>query len=1014
MRFWFSLPVLLRFQRLRIAVAGFGGVLVLLILSLGLVSIRQMQAVSGGMHLMSQATGPLYVDALRATASVQQIAGLSRTLIDECFFRTGGDPALAAFNLRSVDYSELDALDMSIRQRNLETLGQDAIRARDDFKRIQGEVLAVCDQHILNSQERRRVEERIRFNFKRMNATLDRLLEQVDGAVALDERSMREMIGKADGLEAERARLGSAMVENWPVIRLAYDLRKEVERFDASLLGDWYAAGTRNLGEAIQNQNLAAQGIGAISRQLMPWLEAQSSFPRTRPLRDAIRAVSSEVDAGGPLEAVLQQAITIDRARTDVMRLLRLSEYRLTKAVQKLAIWAREQNEDTTAMITRRIDAGMFTILAVAAFACLACIGAVLAFGAAVARPVERLTRHARALRDAGDAIHPVPEDLIRRPDEIGELGAAFDSLMQSLEAARQDLLASSRQEVKQQFDRLSSAVESIPQGILMCGPDDRVILANGNFRALFDLSEAAVQPGTTRAGVVSACIGQGAQVIADEGPQDQRLAAGLQVTRKRIVQVRDERTIVVTIARTEEGGSVAVYEDVTERQRQEQRIAHLAHHDSLTGLANRILFREKAEEYVASSLATGQPTALLYLDLDQFKTVNDTLGHPVGDRLLVEVAVRLRQAIGEEDLIARLGGDEFAIVLHGRRSPAQAADMADRIIDAIGQPFDISGQCIFVGVSIGIAISPQDGEDADTLLMHADMALYRAKQDGRNIHRFFEMAMDAQIQQRRELELDLRSALAEDQFQLHYQPLYGLNHGQIACFEALIRWPHPERGNIPPCEFIPIAEETGLISAIGSWVLKQACREASSWPSDVRVAVNISPVQFRTRTLVLDVLAALGASGLPASRLEIEITEGVLLQDTEATLTTLDELRSLGVRIVMDDFGTGYSSLSYLQKFRFDKVKIDRAFVQDIHEGEDKRAVVRAVTSLCASLGIETTAEGVETAAQMEALRREGCSQAQGFFIGRPMPAADVLQLLKTSDTPQKQASGMPVRIPA
>lgn len=1014
MRFWFSLPLLLRFQRLRIAVAGFGGVLVLLILSLGIVSVRQMQAVSGGMNLMSHATGPLYVDALRATASVQQIAGLSRTLIDECFFRTGGDPALAAFNLRSVDYSELDALETSIRQRNLENLGQDAIRAREDFKRIQGEVIAVCDQHIQNSQQRRQIEERIRFSFKRMNATLDQLLEQVDGVLAFDERSMREMIGKPEGLEAVRARLGSTMLENWPVIRLSYDLRKEVERFDDSLLGDWYAAGTRNLGEALQNQNLAARGIGAVSRQLMPWLDAQSSAPRTRALRDAILAVSQEMNAGGPLEEVLQQAMAIDRARTDVTRLLRLSEYRLTKAVQRLAVWAREQNEETTAMITRRIEAGMLTILAVAAFACFACIGAVFAFGAAVARPVERLTSYASALKDAGDVIHPVPEDLIRRPDEIGELGAAFDGLIQSLEAARQDLLASSRQEVKQQFDRLSSAVESIPQGILMCGPDDRVILANGNFRALFDLPEEAVLPGTARAGVVAACIRQGAQVIADEGPQDKQLAAGLQVTRKRIVQVRDERTIVVTIASTVEGGSVAVYEDVTERQQQEQRIAHLAHHDALTGLANRILFREKAEEYVARSLATGQPTALLYLDLDQFKTVNDTLGHPMGDRLLVEVAARLRQTIGEEDLIARLGGDEFAIVFHGRRSPAQAADMADRIIEAIGQPFEISGQCIFVGVSIGIAISPQDGEDADTLLMHADMALYRAKQDGRNIHRFFETAMDAQIQQRREMELDLRTAFAAEQFHLHYQPLYGLGQGQVECFEALIRWQHPERGNIPPGDFIPVAEETGLISAIGSWVLKQACREASSWPSDVRVAVNISPVQFRTRTLVLDVLAALGTSGLPASRLEIEITEGVLLQDTEATLTILEELRSLGVRIVMDDFGTGYSSLSYLQKFRFDKVKIDRAFVQNIHEGEDKRAVVRAVTSLCASLGIQTTAEGVETAAQLEALRREGCSQVQGFFIGRPMQAADVLQLLDSCDRPQEEISGMPVRIPA
>lgn len=1010
MRLWVSLPLLLRFRRLRVAVACFGGVLVVLILALGLVSIRQMQAVSGGMSLMSQTTGPLYVDALRATASVQQIASLSRTLIDECFYRTGGDPALAAFNLRSVDYSELDALEETVALTRLGNAGLEAISAREDFKTVQGQVLAVCDQHILNSKMRRELEEGVRFKLKRMNATLDSLLEQVDGAVALDDRSAREMVSKADGLEEARARLGSRLVDNWPVIRLAYDLRNEAERFDDNLLGDWYAAGTRNLDQAIESQRLAALQIGAVARRLVPWLEGQTVSSQVRPLHDAVKSVASEMDAGGPLESVLTEAAAIDRARTDVVRLLRLSEYRLTKSVQKLAVWAREQNEETGALVARRIDAGLATILAVAAFACLACIGAVLAFGVLVARPVERLTSHVSALREAGEGMLAVPEDLISRPDEIGELGTAFDGLMKSLELARQDLLASSRQEVKQQFDRLSSAVESIPQGILMCGPDDRVILANGNFRALFDLSEQIVQPGSPRSEVVDACIRHGAQVIADEGPQNQQLAAGLQVTRKRIVQVRDERTIVVTIARTAEGGSVAVYEDVTERQRQEQRIAHLAHHDALTGLANRVLFREKAEEYVEHSLVTGQPTALLYLDLDQFKTVNDTLGHPVGDRLLVEVAARLRQAIGEDDLIARLGGDEFAIVLHGRRSPAQAAELADRIIAAIGQPFDIGGQCIFVGVSIGIAISPQDGEDADTLLMHADMALYRAKQDGRNIHRFFEVMMDAQIQQRRELELDLRTALSEGQFLLHYQPLYSLSHGHVECFEALIRWPHPERGNIPPGEFIPVAEETGLIGSIGAWVLQQACREAASWPQDIRVAVNISPVQFRTRTLVMDVLAALGTSGLPASRLEIEITEGVLLQDTEATLTILDELRSLGVRIVMDDFGTGYSSLSYLQKFRFDKVKIDRAFVQNIHEGDDKRAVVRAVTGLCTSLGIETTAEGVETAAQLEALRREGCSQAQGFFIGRPMPAASASELLGLGAAQLKLANARPV----
>ena len=442
-------------------------------------------------------------------------------------------------------------------------------------------------------------------------------------------------------------------------------------------------------------------------------------------------------------------------------------------------------------------------------------------------------------------------------------------------------------------------------------------------------------------------------------------------------------------------GGWVATFEDITEWQRAQAQISHMARHDALTNLPNRTLFREQLEQ--ALRLAKrGDRLAVLCLDLDHFKDINDSLGHPTGDALLTEVGRRLSSCIREGDTVARLGGDEFAIVqLCGAGESSLAVSLASRIVEIIAAPYDIAGHQLVIGVSIGISLAPDDGKNPDELLKKADLALYRAKADGRGTYRFFEAGMDARAQARRLLELDLRAALPRGEFEMYYQPIRDVVEDKAVACEALIRWQHPLRGMVAPGNFIPLAEETGLIVPIGDWVLRTACNDAVEWPDDIGIAINLSPVQFKNPNLVASVMAALELSGLPPRRLELEITESVLLQNSEATLATLHALRAHGVRISLDDFGTGYSSLSYLRSFPFDKIKIDRSFVEDVTSREDSMAIVRAVTGLGRSLGIATTAEGVETKGQLEVLRREGCTQAQGYLFSRPCPAAEVKRIL-------------------
>ncbi|MBP0114995.1 MULTISPECIES: bifunctional diguanylate cyclase/phosphodiesterase [Bradyrhizobium] len=547
----------------------------------------------------------------------------------------------------------------------------------------------------------------------------------------------------------------------------------------------------------------------------------------------------------------------------------------------------------------------------------------------------------------------------------------------------------------------LDSALENMSQGLCMFDADGKIILFNERYAAMLRRTDIALT-GRLLVDVLREEQAKGEwQGNADEFFA--RLVADAREGRTTTEIVnRSGRSIRVVNQPMQGGGWVATFEDITEWLEAQAKISHMARHDALTSLPNRVLFHEELEQGLRRT-KSGDQLAVLCLDLDHFKDINDSLGHPIGDALLKEVGRRLKATVGENDTVARLGGDEFAVVQIGRSEETAARSLAGRLVEVISAPYEIDDHQIVIGVSIGISLSPQDGSNPDELLKNADLALYRAKADGRGTYRFFETGMDARAQARRLLEMDLRAALQRDEFQVYYQPIRDVASGRVVAFEALLRWHHPQRGLIAPISFIPLAEETGLIVQLGEFVLRSACTDAATWPDDVDVAVNLSPVQFKSPHLITSVTEALTASGLDARRLELEITESVLLQNGEATLTTLHELRAMGVRISLDDFGTGYSSLSYLRSFPFDKIKIDRSFVSELATREDSMAIIRAVTGLGRSLGIITTAEGVENDVQLELLRREGCTQAQGYLFSKPRPASDVAMML---DRPRLRAS--------
>jgi diguanylate cyclase (GGDEF)-like protein/PAS domain S-box-containing protein len=539
------------------------------------------------------------------------------------------------------------------------------------------------------------------------------------------------------------------------------------------------------------------------------------------------------------------------------------------------------------------------------------------------------------------------------------------------------------------QFD---TAINNMSQGLCFFDSDHRLIVCNDRFVEIYNIPANRVRPGMKLTEIVDLRIEAGSfpAMTREEYIRWRNDVAVSNEAKDSIVGLQDGRTIKIRHRPMPGGGWVATHEDISEQRQSEVKIEYMAHHDALTDLANRVLLNDRLE-YVLGRVQPGELVAVHHLDLDQFKAVNDTFGHPCGDKLLRIVAERLRSLVGEADTIARMGGDEFVIVQATIADPAEATALAQGVIDALTEPYDIDGHQAVIGVSIGISVGPGDGSNPDKLLRNADLALYRAKSDGRGTFRFFEPVMDLQMQTRRIMEQDLRKALPAGEFVLHYQPVVNLASKEISGFEALIRWNHPSKGMISPADFIPLAEEIGFIVPMGEWVIRQACATAAQWPGDLHVAVNISAIQFRNPGLMQVIVSALAASGLAPTRLEIEITESVLLHNKEATLAVLHQLRALGIRIAMDDFGTGYSSLTYLQSFPFDKIKIDRSFVKNITENSSSLNIVRAVAALANGMGMTATAEGVETAEQLHSIASEGCTEMQGFLFSRPLPAAEI-----------------------
>lgn len=567
--------------------------------------------------------------------------------------------------------------------------------------------------------------------------------------------------------------------------------------------------------------------------------------------------------------------------------------------------------------------------------------------------------------------------------------------------------LAQGRKRLEETNRRFDTALANMNQGLMFFDAGARLILANRRYCELYGLPPEAVRPGMSSAEIMELRRVRGTHPRMDNASYLTLFTdntEGHKIADMNI-ELADGRIISLHKQTTPEGGSVTTHEDITQRHFNEERIAFLANHDLLTNLPNRMLFHTFMEEAITRTMAN-QGFALFYLDVDQFKAINDTLGHWVGDQLLQALAERLSRGLPQECFVARLGGDEFAIIHPNLSRPEEAADLAWRIMKVTVAAFNLGDHQVQTSLSIGITLSPKDGTNCDSLLKQADMALYRSKAEGRATFRFFEPEMNERLSRRRALEIDLRLAVEREQLEVFYQPMVAIYSGEVIGFEALLRWQHPERGLVSPGDFIPIAEESGLIVPIGAWVLERACEEATRWPDELTVAVNVSPLQFKAARVVFNVREALHVSGLAPHRLELEITESLLLKDDAANLAILHELRSLGTTISMDDFGTGFSSLSYLRSFPFNKIKIDQSFVRDIARREGSDAIIRAMTHLGHTLGMRVLAEGVETQLELDCLRDAGCENAQGYFFSPARPARELFTVMKQLGYKQSQVA--------
>ncbi|MFZ1921075.1 MAG: EAL domain-containing protein [Xanthobacteraceae bacterium] len=596
-------------------------------------------------------------------------------------------------------------------------------------------------------------------------------------------------------------------------------------------------------------------------------------------------------------------------------------------------------------------------------------------------------------------AYEEFDRDRTRTDRSISLMIEELDQIQRNLERTvveRTKELRAREAELQAQNLRIDAALSNMSQGLAMYDAEARLVLWNERFVSMYNYGADEIRAGMPLLELIRLRSTNGT-FAGDPDEYAKSLVAQLRVGQatSQFAELPNGRTVAITRQAMANGGWVATHEDVTERRQAEMKIAHMARHDALTDLPNRVLLLERLNDALAQ-VERGEQLAVHYLDLDLFKNVNDSLGHPTGDELLRLVAQRLRACVKETDTISRVGGDEFFVIQTGIGNASDAERLARRIAEAVRLPYDLHGHSVVIDASIGIALAPDDGKDANELLKNADMALYGAKADGRGIYRFFEPEMDARMKDRRALEVALRRGFDNNEFELYYQPVVNLGRDQVRCCEALLRWHHPERGMVSPVEFIPVAEEIGLIVVLGERTIRWACRDAALWPDDVCVAVNLSPTQLASKSLLPTVLSALASSGLAPQRLELEITEAVLMQNSEVNLRTLHQLRALGIKISMDDFGTGYSSLSYLRSFPFDKIKIDRCFIKGLGEGSESDAIVQAVAGLAESLGMTTTAEGVETREQLDLVRELGCTDVQGFYYSPPVPARELAEFLK------------------
>ncbi|MCE1237792.1 MAG: EAL domain-containing protein [Hyphomicrobiales bacterium] len=943
-----------------------------LLLAGGGVGLYYVDEIATTLHRSTDVTSPLLSDLLELTQTGRRVRTSVRAAAEQCVGVEAARADLGGFG------AALDGLVGGLRPRaalvgavaDLDRVA--AIEAR--FATVGQDILASCLRNGMIADRIVVLGEGIDADVADMTTVLDRIdARLIRGAAPAD--------GTDEGAD--------------PFSGAKYPSPAAIARLHADL------GGFRNLADLVSSY-AGASSIDAFRRRRVDKLrevaaevaELRLSLgPLGLDLQDRLtdRLTSlAEAAVGDRGIFVAQAALTSARADlADLRGELNAIDDDYFRAVRRLEATARLLDESAHGAVVRSTEEAYGAV----ALTSLTLLLLVLVIAGDTARrvtgPIERFTEHVHGLSGLEDLDRPLPLALAERRDEIGLLARAFRTLTGELAAARRRLETEAETQIRRQYDRLQAAIATMPQGFFLVDAEERLVVWNDSFLEMY-----AFRPGEVAVGMPIEIVLERRRAIGacEAQPQEPlfRLAVAEGRPHQRIETYVDGRIMVITASPTADGGAAITHEDVTARKRTEAELEQLARYDAVTGLANRAHFHERLVEALAAD-AAHRRVALFYVDLDHFKTINEALGHSTGDRLLAVVAERIVEAVGGWETVGRLGGDEFAVLKTLGDRPAEAAELARRLHDAISRPYELDGARVVVGASIGVAMAPDDAADPDALLAHADMALFRAKSEGRGVTRFFERSMDADLQRRRTLELDLGEALERGEFELHYQPVVGAASGRIEAFEALLRWRHPTRGLVSPADFIPLAEETGLIGEIGAWVLREATRVAAGWPKDLRVAVNISPVQIRTRALMLDVLAAIGRSGLPPDRLELEITEGVLLVDTEATLATLAQLREFGVRIAMDDFGTGYSSLGYLRRFAFDKVKIDQSFVRDLDETPDAVAIVRAVTSLCSSLGITTTAEGVETEAQRDRLLQEGCDQFQGWLYGRPMPACAV-----------------------